>query len=191
MSHAATHVASQPHLRSHKGIEPQLGERVFVDAAAVVCGNVVIGDDSSIWPCTVVRGDLLQIRIGQRTSIQDGTVIHTSHDGPYTPGGYATEIGDDVTIGHRVTLHGCTIGDRVLVGIGACVLDQAEVESEVMIGAGTLVPPGKRLERGYLYIGSPCKRARALTDEEMGYFTYTAGYYVKLKEEHLAELHGR
>ncbi|HJL61827.1 MAG TPA: gamma carbonic anhydrase family protein, partial [Pseudomonadales bacterium] len=110
-------------VRSHKGISPQLGTGVFIDPTAVVCGDVAIGGDSSIWPCTVVRGDMLQIRIGARTSVQDGTVIHITHDGPYNPGGCATTLGDDVTVGHNVTLHGCTIGDRVLVGIGAMVLD--------------------------------------------------------------------
>jgi len=164
---------------------------VFIDPTAVVTGDVEVGDDSSIWPCTVVRGDMgdkLQIRIGARTSIQDGSVIHISHDGPFTPGGAATTVGDDVTIGHSVTLHGCTINDRVLVGIGALVLDHAVIQSNVMIGAGTLVPPGKRLESGFLYFGSPCRKARPLTDQEMGYFTYTAGHYVKLKNEHIEQL---
>ena len=174
-------------VRSHKGVYPTLGQDVYVDPAAVVIGDVVVGADSSIWPSTVVRGDLLQIRIGERSSIQDGSVIHTSHDGPYTPGGYPTTLGSDVTVGHSSTLHGCTIHDRVLVGIGSRVLDEAVVESNVMIGAGTLVPPGKRLASGYLYFGSPCKQARELTPEEMEYFVYTAGYYVGLKNEHLAE----
>ena len=175
-------------VRDHKGSKPQLGKGVFIDPAAVVCGDVIIGDDASIWPCTVVRGDLLQIRIGDRTNIQDGSVIHTAHDGPFNPGGCATTIGDDVTVGHSVTLHGCSIADRVLVGIGALVLDDAVIESDVMIGAGTLVPPGKKLVSGFLYIGSPCFQARPLTEKEMGYFTYTAGHYVKLKDEHLTEL---
>ncbi|HJN49423.1 MAG: gamma carbonic anhydrase family protein [Pseudomonadales bacterium] len=175
-------------VRGHKGFKPQLGKGVFIDPAAVVTGDVIIGDDASIWPSTVVRGDLLQIRIGARTNIQDGCVIHTAHDGPFNPGGCATTIGDDVTVGHSVTLHGCLIGDRVLVGIGALVLDNAVVETDVMIGAGTLVPPGKKLDSGFLYLGSPCRQARPLTDNEMGYFIYTAGHYVKLKNEHLIEL---
>ena len=175
-------------IRAHKGLKPQLGKDVFIDPAAVVSGDVIIGDDSSIWPSTVVRGDMLQIRIGARTSIQDGSVIHTTHDGPFNPGGCSTTVGDDVTVGHSVTLHGCSIGDRVLVGIGSLVLDNAVVASDVMIGAGTLVPPGKKLESGFLYIGSPCRQARHLTEKEMGYFIYTAGHYVKLKNEHLIEL---
>ena len=175
-------------IRAHKGIQPQLGEGVFIDPGAVVCGDVVIGDDSSIWPCAVLRGDMLQIKIGARTSIQDGTVIHITHDGPFNPGGCPTTVGDDVTVGHSVTLHGCSIGDRVLVGIGAVVLDNAVIENDVMIGAGTLVPPGKTLESGFLYFGSPCRKARPLTEKEMTYFTYTAGHYVTLKNEHLMEL---
>jgi carbonic anhydrase/acetyltransferase-like protein (isoleucine patch superfamily) len=175
-------------VRSHKGIKPQLGKGVFVDPTAVVCGDVIIGEDSSVWPCTVIRGDMQPIRIGARTSIQDGSVIHITHDGPFNPGGSPAVVGDDVTVGHSVTLHGCTIGDRVLVGIGAVVLDRAIVENDVMIGAGTLVPPGKTLESGFLYIGSPCRKARPLTEKEMGFFTYTAGHYVKLKNEHILEL---
>ena len=176
------------HIRSHNGISPDLGAGVYVDTAAVVCGNVVLGDDASVWPSTVLRGDLLPITIGARTSIQDGSVIHTSHDGPYTPGGRATTVGSDVTIGHSVTLHGCTIEDRVLVGIGSIVLDGSVIQSGVMIGAGSLVPPGKTLESDFLYVGSPCRQARPLTDEERDYFTYTAGYYVGLKNQHLAEV---
>ena len=175
-------------IRAHKGIQPQLGEGVFIDPAAVVCGDVVIGDDSSIWPCAVLRGDMLQIKIGARTSIQDGTIIHITHDGPFNPGGCPTTVGDDVTVGHSATLHGCSIGDRVLVGIGALVLDNAVIENDVMIGAGTLVPPGKTLESGFLYFGSPCRKARPLTQKEMTFFTYTAGHYVTLKNEHLIEL---
>ena len=174
-------------IRSHKGLRPLLGPAVYVDPAGLVIGDVVIGEDSSIWPSTVVRGDLMQIRIGERSSIQDGSVIHTSHDGPYNPGGCPTTVGSDVTVGHSVTLHGCTIHDRVLVGIGTRVLDDAIVESDVMIGAGTLVPPGKKLESGYLYFGSPCKQARTLTEKEMAFFEYTAAYYVNLKNEHLVE----
>ena len=175
------------HIRSHNGVAPTLGERVFVDRAAVVCGHVELGEDASVWPTAVLRGDLLPIRIGARTSIQDGSIVHTSHDGPFTPGGSATTVGQDVTIGHSVTLHGCTIHDRVLLGIGSIILDGVVIESDVMIGAGSLVTPGKTLASGFLYVGSPCQAARPLTDEERGYFTYTAGYYVGLKDQHLAQ----
>ncbi len=180
-------MSEQGHIRSHKGVAPKLGARVFVDRAAVVSGNVTLGEDSSVWPSTVLRGDLLPITVGARTSIQDGSIIHTSHDGRFTPGGSATTIGSDVTIGHSATLHGCTIHDEVLVGIGAIVLDGAVVESRVMIGAGALVAPNKTLTSGYLYVGSPCRPARELTEDELEYFVYTAGYYVGLKDEHIAE----
>ena len=174
-------------IRSYQQFTPQLGERVFVDASAVVLGDVEIGDDSSVWPLAVIRGDMHSIRIGERSSVQDGSVLHITHAGPFNPGGYPLNIGDDVTVGHKVILHGCSIGNRVLVGMGSIVMDGAVVEDDVIIGAGSLVPPGKRLESGYLYVGSPVKQARPLTDKERNFFSYTAGNYVKLKELHLAE----
>ncbi|MDH2433481.1 gamma carbonic anhydrase family protein [Pokkaliibacter sp. MBI-7] len=174
-------------VRSFKNTAPVLGERVFVDPSAVVLGDVVLGDDSSVWPMTVIRGDMHRIRIGARTSVQDGAILHITHASSYNPDGYPLTIGEDVTIGHQAVLHGCTIGNRVLVGMGAKVLDGAVVEDEVMIGAGALVPPGKRLESGFLYVGSPAKQARPLTDKERSFFTYSAGNYVRLKDEHLAE----
>ncbi|MCF7200566.1 gamma carbonic anhydrase family protein [Pseudomonas oligotrophica] len=174
-------------LRSFQQHTPQLGARVFVDASAVVLGDVEIGDDSSVWPLTVIRGDMHRIRIGARSSIQDGSVLHITHAGPYNPAGFPLTIGDEVTVGHKVTLHGCTLGNRILVGMGAIVMDGAVVEDEVIIGAGSLVPPGKRLESGYLYVGSPAKQARPLTDKERSFFAYTAGNYVRLKDQHLAE----
>ncbi|WP_027329835.1 gamma carbonic anhydrase family protein [Marinimicrobium agarilyticum] len=177
--------ALAPGLRAYQGYTPQLGERVYVDPAAVVIGDVSLGADSSVWPCAVIRGDMHHIRIGERTSIQDNTVLHITHAGPYNPDGYPVTIGNDVTVGHSATLHGCTIGDRVLVGIGSTVLDGAVVEDDVIIGAGTLVPPGKRLESGYLYVGSPCKPARPLKDNEREFFRYSANNYVKLKDTYL------
>ncbi len=165
---------------------PQLGERVFVDETARIIGDVQIGDDSSIWPFVAARGDMHRIRIGQRTSIQDNTVLHITHAGPFNPEGWPLTIGDDVTVGHSATLHGCTIGNRVLIGIGSIVLDGAIIEDDVVIGAGTLVPPGKRLQSGYLYVGSPCKQARPLKDKELAFFTYSANNYVKLKDQYLA-----
>lgn len=166
---------------------PRLGERAFVDTSAVVIGDVEIGTDSSVWPLTVIRGDMHRIRIGKRTSVQDGSVLHITHAGPFNPDGFPLLIGDDVTIGHKVMLHGCTVGSRILIGMGSTVMDGAVVEDEVIIGAGSLVPPGKRLESGFLYVGSPVKQARPLTEKERSFFTYTAGNYVKLKDQHLAE----
>nr|WP_059391103.1 gamma carbonic anhydrase family protein [Pseudomonas toyotomiensis] len=174
-------------IRKYQQHVPQLGERAFVDASAVVIGDVELGEDSSVWPMTVIRGDMHRIRIGARTSVQDGSVLHITHAGPFNPEGYPLIIGDEVTVGHKVTLHGCTLGNRILVGMGSIVMDGAVVEDEVIIGAGSLVPPGKRLESGYLYVGSPVKQARALTDKERNFFSYTAGNYVKLKDLHLAE----
>ncbi|CAD5106708.1 gamma carbonic anhydrase family protein [Zestomonas carbonaria] len=174
-------------IRKYRGMAPQLGERVFVDTSAVVIGDVELGEDSSVWPLAVIRGDMHRIRIGKRTSVQDGSVLHITHAGPFNPDGYPLTIGDEVTIGHKVTLHGCTLGSRILVGMGSIVMDGAVVEDEVVIGAGSLVPPGKRLESGFLYVGSPVKQARPLTDKERAFFAYSAENYVKLKELHLAE----
>jgi carbonic anhydrase/acetyltransferase-like protein (isoleucine patch superfamily) len=175
-------------IRSYQGQRPQFGEKVYVDPAAVVIGDVQIGADSSVWPYAIIRGDMHRIRIGARTSIQDGSVLHITHASDFNPAGHPLIIGDDVTVGHSVNLHGCTIGSRVLVGIGSTVLDGAIVEDDVVIGAGTLVPPGKRLESGFLYVGSPCKQARPLKDSERAFFKYSAGNYVKLKDIHIAEL---
>lgn len=173
-------------IRSFEKHTPQLGERVFVDDTAVVIGDVHLGADASVWPMTVIRGDIHQIRIGERSSIQDGTVVHVTHDGPFNPGGFPCAVGSDVTVGHKVMLHGCTIGDRVLVGMGTTIMDGAVVESDVIIGAGSLVPPGKTLSSGYLYVGSPVKQARALTEQEKSFFLYSAGKYRELKDRYLA-----
>ena len=175
-------------IRTYQGLRPQFGARVYVDPAAIVIGDVHIGDDSSVWPYAIIRGDMHRIRIGTRTSIQDGSVLHITHASDFNPNGHPLIIGDDVTVGHSVNLHGCTIGNRVLVGIGSTILDGVVVEDDVVIGAGTLVPPGKRLESGYLYVGSPCKQARPLKDSEKQFFKYSASNYVKLKDKHITEL---
>ena len=172
-------------LRSFKQHSPQLGDRVYIDPAATVIGNVVLGDDCSVWPAAVIRGDMHSIRVGARTSVQDNAVLHITHASDFNPGGWPLTIGDDVTIGHGACLHGCSIGNRVLVGIGATVLDGAVVEDEVVIAAGALVPPGRTLPSGYLYVGSPAKQARPLKPAEKAFFTYSANNYVKLKNEYL------
>ncbi|MBN0985887.1 gamma carbonic anhydrase family protein [Amphritea pacifica] len=174
-------------IRSYQGITPKLGNATFIDPTAVVIGDVELGDDVSVWPLTVIRGDMHRIRIGNRTSVQDGSVLHITHAGPFNPDGFPLTIGDDVTIGHQAMLHGCTLGSRILVGMGAMVMDGAVVENDVIIGAGSLVPPGKTLKSGHLYVGRPVKEVRALTEKEMEFFTYTAGNYVKLKDRHIAE----
>ncbi|MBI6924848.1 MULTISPECIES: gamma carbonic anhydrase family protein [Pseudomonas] len=174
-------------IRSFQQHHPKLGARVFVDRSAVVLGDVEIGEDSSVWPLVVVRGDMHRIRIGARTSVQDASVLHITHASPFNPDGFALIIGDEVTIGHKVMLHGCTLGNRILVGMGSTVMDGAIVEDEVIIGAASLVPPGKRLVSGYLYMGSPVRQVRLLNDQERAFFAYSAGNYVKLKDQHLAE----
>ena len=174
-------------IRNYQNHTPVLAEGAFVDHSAVVIGDVEIGADSSIWPLTVIRGDMHRIRIGARTSVQDGSVLHITHAGPFNPDGFPLLIGDEVTIAHKVMLHGCSVGNRVLIGMGSIVMDGAVVEDEVIIGAGSLVPPGKRLESGFLYVGSPVKQVRALTDKERAFFSYSASNYVKLKDQHLAE----
>ncbi|CAM4451928.1 gamma carbonic anhydrase family protein [Vibrio agarivorans] len=172
-------------LRSYKGISPKLGKRVFVDETSVLVGDIVLDDDTSVWPLVAARGDVNHIRIGKRTNIQDGTVLHVTHKNSENPDGYPLIIGDDVTVGHKVMLHGCEIRDRVLVGMGAIILDGVIVESEVMIGAGSLVPPGKVLESGYLYVGSPVKKARPLSDKEIAFLQRSANNYVQNKDDYL------
>lgn len=174
-------------IHAFRNQHPKLGQAVFIDPSAVVIGDVELGDDVSIWPGAVVRGDMHCIRIGARTSVQDGVVLHITHASDYNPDGYPLTIGSDVTIGHQACLHGCTIGNEVLIGIGATVLDGAVVEDQVVIGAGSLVPPGKRLESGYLYVGSPARQKRSLSDNELSYFRYSAANYVKLKDEYCHE----
>jgi carbonic anhydrase/acetyltransferase-like protein (isoleucine patch superfamily) len=145
---------------------------------------VTLGDDASIWPMTVLRGDVNFIRIGARTNIQDGSVVHVSRPFPGNATGWPTIVGDDVVVGHKVVLHGCTIGNRCLVGIGAIVLDGVVVEDEVMIGAGSVVAPGKRLESGGLYLGRPARRMRDLTASEIERFSHHATHYVRLKHDY-------
>lgn len=174
-------------IRTFQGLTPRLGERVFIDPASVVLGDVVLGDDCSVWPMAVIRGDMHRIRIGARTSVQDGSVLHITHASDFNPGGHPLTIGDDVTIGHQAMLHGCTVGSRVLVGMGATVMDGAVVEDEVIIAAGAVVTPGKRLESGYVYAGNPAKPLRELKTSEREFFPYTAANYVKLKDQYLAD----
>lgn len=174
-------------IRPFRGNHPSLGSKVFIDASAVVIGDVALADDVSVWPGAVIRGDMHNIRIGARTSVQDGAILHITHASQFNPAGYPLTIGADVTIGHGACLHGCTIGDRVLIGIGSTILDGAVVQDEVIIGAGSLVPPGKVLESGFLYVGSPVKQARPLTEKERAFFPYSAQNYVNLKNDYLAE----
>ncbi|MEX2600826.1 MAG: gamma carbonic anhydrase family protein [Balneolaceae bacterium] len=160
------------------GRSPQFDESVFVAPSADLIGDVTLGSESSVWFHTTLRGDVHWIEIGERSNIQDHTCIHvTNRTCP-------TRIGSQVTVGHSAMIHGCTIHDRVLIGIGSVILDRAVIPSDVMIAAGSLVPPGKDLESGYLYMGSPAKKSRELTDEEIRsivdnsdrYVTYARAY---------------
>ena len=182
---ASSSAHSSGNVRPYEGAMPVLGARVWVDPAAVVIGRVEIGDDASVWPTTVARGDVNFIRIGARTNVQDGSVLHVTHDGPYSPGGMPLIIGDEVTVGHRVMLHACTVGNRCLLGMSSTLLDGAVLEEEVFLAAGSLVPPGKRLQAASLYRGSPAKRVRGLTDEERAMLRYSAAHYVRLKDRYL------
>jgi len=180
-------MSHQQSIRSHRNKTPQIAETTYVDPNAVVIGDVKIGEDSSVWPLSVIRGDMHRIRIGCRTSIQDGSVLHITHAGPFNHNGWPLEIGDDCTIAHNVTLHGCTLGNRILVGMGAIIMDGAVIEDDVVIAAGSLVPPGKHLESGFLYTGSPARQTRPLKDKEMEFFIYSANNYVRLKNEYMEE----
>lgn len=173
-------------LRPYRDTLPSVGARVYVDPAATVIGDVVLGDDVSVWPHTVIRGDVNFIRIGARSNLQDGTVVHVSHDGPHAKlGGFATVIGADVTIGHKAIIHACRIEDAVLIGMGAIVLDGAVVKQHGFVGAGALVTPGKTIGEGELWLGNPARFARRLSDAEIEALYYSAQHYVRLKDDYL------
>lgn len=174
-------------IRSHAGLYPKIAAGVYIDPDSVVIGDVEIGTGSSVWPMTVIRGDIHRIRIGERTSVQDGSILHVTHAGPFNPDGFPLIIGDDVTIGHKAMLHGCTIGNRILIGMAAVIMDGVVVQDEVIIAAGTLVPPGKVLESGYLYKGNPARQARPLSDKELSFFNYTSKRYVDLARKYIDE----
>ncbi|HET7611560.1 MAG TPA: gamma carbonic anhydrase family protein [Rhodanobacteraceae bacterium] len=173
-------------LRAYRDVAPRLGARVYVDPAATVIGDVELGDDVSLWPGAVVRGDVERIRIGARTNVQDTAVLHVTHDGPYSPGGFPCIVGSDVTIGHGAVVHACTVGDRCLIGMHATLLDGVVVERHAFVGAGALVPPGKVVGEGELWVGNPARCVRRLGDSEIEALRYSASHYVELKDEYLA-----
>ena len=174
-------------IKPFNNVKPQLGKRVYVANSGIVIGDVQLDDDVAVFPMAVVRGDVNSITIGKRTNIQDGSVLHVNHDSAFNPGGDALSVGDDVTIGHHVVLHACCIEDECLIGINSVIMDKAVVHSQVLIGANSLVPPKKELHSGFLYVGSPVKQLRKLTDAEIAYFAYSAKHYVKLKNQYLRE----
>ena len=164
---------------------PQLGARVFIDPKASVTGSVLLGDDVSVWPMTVIRGDVNRVIIGARSNIQDGCVLHVTHEGPWQPDGLPLVIGEDVTVGHGTILHACTIGDRCLVGIGAIVMDGAVLEPDSMVAGGAVVTPGKLVPSGTLWRGNPARQARELTENEIRNQAYSAQHYIRLKDLYL------
>ncbi|MCU7929569.1 MAG: gamma carbonic anhydrase family protein [Candidatus Thiodiazotropha sp. (ex Codakia rugifera)] len=174
-------------LRRFESHHPQIAEDAWIDDTAVVIGDVSIASQASVWPMCVIRGDVHRIRIGARTNIQDGSVLHVSHDSYYLPGGRPLNIGEDVTVGHRVLLHGCDIADSCFIGMGSTILDGAVLEPKTMLGAGSLVPQGRTLQGGYLWLGQPARRVRALSDQELEIIGYTAKHYVQLTKRHRLE----
>ena len=165
--------------------KPKLGKRVFIDAAAHVSGDVTLGNDVSIWPMVAIRGDVNRITIGARSNIQDGSVLHVTHESAWQPEGRALEIGEDVTVGHGAILHACSIGSRCLVGMGAIVMDGATLELDSMVAGGAVVPPGKVVQSGTLWRGNPARYARDLSEQEIGNRLYSALHYVSLTDLHL------
>ena len=173
---------------SYLDIPPVLGNRVYLHPSCQVIGDVKLGDDSSVWCNTVLRGDVNRIVIGRGTNVQDLTMGHVSHRTAEKPDGSPLIVGDYVTVGHAVILHGCTIGNECLIGMGSIILDDVVIPNRVMIGAGSLVTQGKVLESGMLYMGRPAKAVRKLTDEEIAYLKYSAEHYMRLKENYLKSL---
>jgi carbonic anhydrase/acetyltransferase-like protein (isoleucine patch superfamily) len=165
----------QPDIRPYRGKRPQIAATAYIDPAAVIIGDVVIGEDSSVWPCTVIRGDVHHIRIGARTNIQDGCVLHVMRDE------WPLTLGDDVTIGHSVTLHGCTIESRCLIGMGAIILNGAHIGTGSIIAAGALIPERTMIPSGSLVMGQPGKVKRTLSEADQAGITDYAQRYVEYK----------
>lgn len=176
-----------PTLRPFNKIHPTIGNAVYIDPFSTIIGDVKLDDDVSIWPMCVLRGDVNHISVGARTNIQDGSILHVARKGEASVDGYALTIGEDVTVGHKAMLHACNIGSRVLIGMGAIVLDNATIEDDVILAAGSLVPPNKVLASGFLYVGSPAKAARKLTEAEFAFLKRSASHYVKLKDEYISQ----
>ncbi len=171
--------------REFQGKSPVIAEDVWLDPTAVVIGDVEIGPGSSIWPLVVVRGDIHQIKIGSNTNIQKKKKKKKKKNSRFNPGGFPTILGDNITVGHKVMLHGCAIGDNCLIGMGSVVMDGAVIEPQVVLGAGSLVPGGKVLESGYLWVGSPVRRARELSEKERAFLEYSPQNYAKLAKKYL------
>ena len=171
-------------IQTFQGKAPNVAESAYIHESATIIGEVSIGENSSVWPSAVIRGDVNFIRIGKNTNIQDLSMLHVNHKSSDDPQGSPLIIGDNVTIGHTVILHGCTIEDTCLIGMGSIVMDKVVVQRQVLLAAGSLVPEGKVLESGYLYIGRPAKKVRALTPNEIAHLKASADSYVKLKSQY-------
>lgn len=167
-------------------LQPQLGQRIFISPQAHVSGAVSLADDVSIWPMAVLRGDVNQITIGARCNIQDNAVLHVTHEGPDTPEGGPLILAEDVTVGHGVILHACSIGPRCLIGMGAIIMDRVVLEADVMIAAGAVVTPGTRVSGRTLWKGNPARLSRELSQREIDMLQYSAAHYVRLKDLYLA-----
>ena len=172
-------------MSSYLSTSPDVAERVFIHDSAQMIGDVTIGPDSSVWCNTVLRGDVNRIVIGTGSNIQDFAMGHVSHKSAKKPEGSPLIIGNHVTVGHSVLLHGCRIGNECLIGMGSIVMDDVVVEDRVMIGAGSLVSPGKVLKSGHLYVGRPAVAVRELTAEEITYLKYSAEHYIRVKDNYL------
>jgi gamma-carbonic anhydrase len=157
----------------HKGIRPTLGRDVFIAPNATVIGDVHLGDESSVWFSAVIRGDVFPIRFGARTNVQDGSVVHV------TGGQAATTVGDDVTIGHMVLLHGCTVGDRCLIGMGSILLDGAEIGEECLVAAGSLIAPRTKIPPRSMVMGRPGKAVRTLSERDLAMVSEAGALYVE------------
>lgn len=174
-------MTSSPIILPYKTHIPKISQSAFIAPGASVIGKVEIGDDANIWYGCVLRGDVHDIKIGARTNIQDGTIVHVTTDVS------GTYIGSDVTVGHNAILHACTVEDFGFVGMGACVMDEAVVESNAMLAAGGLLTPGKRIPTGQLWAGSPARYMRDLTEKELAYIKWSAPHYVELGQAHKSE----
>ncbi len=172
-------------ISSYKNISPKIDATAYIDTMAVVIGDVVIAEHVSVWPMAVIRGDVNKIRIGANTNIQDGSVLHVTTPSEFFADGFDLIIGAKVTIGHKAVLHGCHIADNCLIGMGAVIMDGASIGANTMVASGSVVTPNKQLEGGYLWLGSPARKVRALNEKELAFLEYSQAHYVKLKQDYM------
>jgi carbonic anhydrase/acetyltransferase-like protein (isoleucine patch superfamily) len=178
-------LARENKMDAYKNYTPKVGKQVYVHPSAVIIGKVTIEDNCSVWPCVAIRGDVNEIIIGKETNIQDGAVLHVTHIKDKENPGFPLIIGQQVTVGHKALLHGCTIGNQVLIGMGAIIMDGVIIQDKVVVAAGSLVAPGKLLKSKCLYKGQPATFARELTSKELDNLTYSAKHYVRLKDDYI------